>query len=99
MKNTVIINAEELKKAALHILLEKPQFYGKYVSTVEFVFNQSDPNPMRQMRCEVVLFDTEGGARRYLESKDETEDQPAGGEAATPADPNAATDLEGSKHG
>lgn len=95
MKSTVVITAEELRDAALAVLLTKPSFNGKHVGAFEFVFAPDDPNPSRRIRCEVVLFETAGGARRYL----------AGDAAAVedvkpePADPGAAADLEGEKHG
>lgn len=68
MKHLVVITAEELKDAALHLMLSKSQFWGKHVSAVEFVWDPSDPVESRRIRCEVVLFDTEQGAKRYLES-------------------------------
>lgn len=69
IKNVVVISAEELKDAALHLMAQRPAFYGKHTASVEFVFDPSGPVPSRRIRIEVVLFDTEVGARRYLESK------------------------------
>ncbi len=71
IKNVVVITAEELKDAALFLMAQKSQFAGKHTASVEFVFDKSDPVPSRQIRIEVILFDTEGGARRYVESSGE----------------------------
>lgn len=92
IKNVVVISAEELKEAALHLMAQKPAFYGKHTATVEFVFDAADPIPARRIRIEVVLFDSEGGARRYIESKgtvtreDEAPAPVAAGDAAHATD-------------
>jgi hypothetical protein len=98
MKNTVILSAEDLKNAALHLLLSKPQFHGKHCAAVEFIFDKSDPEPMRQIRIECVLFDTAKGAARYLENGDDIEqpDHPAAGSGEVT---NATDNLEGELHG
>jgi hypothetical protein len=95
MKSRVVITAEELKDAALYLLSTKTQFFGKHVSTVEFVFDATDNNPSRQIRCEVVLFDTADGAKRYLATREEIEGTTAG-PAATTGESDAA-DLEGER--
>lgn len=106
MKQRVIITAEELKDAALYLLSTKPQFFGKHVSTVEFVFDVTDVNPARRIRCEVVMFDTDEGAKRYLATggQDDSEagepvsniSETLAGPAATTGEQTAA-DLEGTQ--
>ncbi len=103
MKSLVVITASELRDAALHVLLTRPQFNGKCVGAVEFVFDPAEPSEERRIRAEVVLFDTDAAARRYMAGNVETTDEtPAGEPDAVPA-PDAGHDLpetlEGEKHG
>lgn len=98
MKQRVVITAEELKDAALYLLTTKPQFFGKHVATVEFVFDVTDVNPARRIRIEAVIFDTAEGAKRYL-ATGEVMEETTGEKAAPAVDQPAADNLEGVRNG
>lgn len=95
MKNIVIITAEELKDAALFLMAQKPQFFGKHTSTVEFVYDGNDPVPSRRIRIEVTLFDSEFGAKRYLD----TDGKDAAGDALEAYPEPASTPADGNREG
>lgn len=93
MKRTVVFTAAELQGAVIHLLGQKPAFFGKHVATVEFEFDTNAVDVNHKLRAIVTLFDTKQGADRYVQSGTDTENQPEGQEA--PADSADTASLEG----
>lgn len=61
MKIVAVVKKDELAQAALRVVLNKPQFRGKFPAALEFLFDSESGN----LTAEVVLFETEKAAREY----------------------------------
>jgi hypothetical protein len=64
MKIIATVEKEELSQAVLRAVLNKPQFRGRFPAALEFLYDSEN----RELRAEVVMFQTEKAAREYAES-------------------------------
>jgi hypothetical protein len=73
-----------LLQAALRVVLNKPEFKGKFPAAGELLIEPANPDPDLRVIVRVVLFDTEAAAAEYAHPQEpkQVEDKGPAGRAA-----------------
>lgn len=66
MKVVATATAAEIANAIAQQVLKRPEYFGKHVAAVEMIHDPARTDASR-FKIEVVMFDTEKGARDYLQ--------------------------------
>ena len=65
MKQTVIVTSKELMALAAESVIFRPPFRKLFVGCAELISDQEEKDPLRRIRCEVVLFESQATADEY----------------------------------